>query len=89
MREPENKTIEHSYTYDLSASGGPASITAEELTQLAAEAKAKVKAKRMGWSMLSHLEVLALAWFADLFLEDGQLPDPAPPQPEPTVISQL
>ncbi|MGD9918998.1 MAG: hypothetical protein AB7U46_13350, partial [Paenirhodobacter sp.] len=48
--------------------------TAAELTELAATAKAKVKASARGWSMLSQREIIALAWLADLFLEDGALP---------------
>lgn len=76
-------------TYDLSASGGPKSITAEELTRLAVRAKSKVKATKHGWSMLSQHEALALAWFADLFLRDGALPDPVPATPEPSVISHI
>ncbi len=59
----------------------PSSIT--ERTRLAAQAKARVKACARGWSMLSAIEVLALAWFADLFLEDGALPAPAPANPNP------
>ncbi len=65
----------------------PTSIA--ERTRLAARAKAKVKDSARGWSMLSAIEVLALAWFADLFLEDGALPEPAPAKPEPEVISNV
>ncbi|KMW60762.1 hypothetical protein AIOL_000927 [Candidatus Rhodobacter oscarellae] len=78
-----------SITYDLSASGGPKRITAEELTRLAVRAKSKVKATARGWSMLSQHEVLALAWFADLLLEDGELVTPPPAKPEPAVISNV
>lgn len=78
-----------SITYDLSASGGPESITAEELTRMAVRAKSKVKATARGWSMLSQHEVLALAWFADLLLEDGELVTPPPAKPEPAVISNV
>jgi len=77
------------FTYDLSASGGPERITLDELTRLAVRAKSKVKASARGWSMLSQIEVLALAWFADLFLEDGELAPPPPAKPEPAVISNV
>lgn len=63
--------------------------SAEELTALAAKAKARVRASASGWSLLSKHEILALAWFADLFLEDGALPAPAPAKPAPDVISNL
>ncbi len=78
-----------SITYDLSASGGPERITFEELTRLAVRAKSKVKASKGGWSTVSQAEVLALAWFADLFLEDGAPPAPAPVNPKPEVISNV
>lgn len=74
-------------TYDLSKSGGPKAITVVELTELAVQAKTKVKASARGWSMLSHHEVLALAWFADLHLVDADEKPPAPATPEPQVIS--
>lgn len=63
--------------------------TVAELTELAATAKAKVKASARGWSMLSQREIIALAWLADLFLEDGALPEAAPSSPPPNVISEL
>jgi hypothetical protein len=63
--------------------------TVEELTHLAASAKAKVRASALGWSILSKHEILALAWFADLFLEDGALPAPTAAKPAPPVISTL
>lgn len=56
---------------------------------LAARAKAKVKASARGWSMVSAEEIVALAFVADVFLEDGALPDPPPAKPEPPVISTL
>lgn len=77
------------FAYDLSASGGPEQITIDELTRLAVRAKSKVKASARGWSMLSQIEVLALAWFADLFLEDGELAPSPPAKPEPAVISNV
>lgn len=64
-------------------------FTARDLTRLAVRAKSKVKATARGWSMLSRIEVLALARFADLFLEDGE---PAPPpqvKTESAVISKV
>ncbi len=76
-------------TYDLSASGGPERITIDELARLAVRAKSKVKASARGWSMLSQIEVLALAWFADLFLKDGELAPSPPAKPEPAVISNV
>lgn len=72
------------------ASKGPSiNCTVAELTELAATAKAKVKASARGWSMLSQREIIALAWLADLILEDGALPVPAPASPPPNVISEL
>ena len=62
-------------------------MTVEERTRMAATAKAKVKASARGWSMLSQQEIIALAWFADLFLEDGALAPPPSAKPEPAVIS--
>lgn len=55
----------------------------------AARAKAKVKATARGWSMLSKDEILALAFIADVFLEDGALPTPAPAKSAPAVISNV
>lgn len=63
--------------------------TVAERTRLAAQAKAKVKATARGWSMLSREAIEALAWFADLFLEDAALPMPSPAQPAPAVISNV
>lgn len=56
---------------------------------LAAQAKAKVKASARGWSMVTAEEIVALAFIADVFLEDAALPAPPPPAPAPNVISQL
>ncbi len=81
--------MSNTITYDLSPFGGPERITAPELTCLAARAKARVKASPRGWSLLSQVEIIALAWAVDLFLEDGELPPPPPAQPEPTVISHV
>lgn len=69
--------------------GESISGTVTELTKLAATAKAKVKASARGWSMLSQREIIALAWLADLILEDGALPEPRPASPPPNVISEL
>ncbi len=77
------------FTYDLSPIGGPKQITAEVLTQTAARAKNKVKASARGWSLLSQIEIIALAWAVDLFLEDGELAPPSPAKPEPAVISNV
>ena len=60
-----------------------------QMIALAAQAKAKVKACARGWSMVSADEIVALAFVADVFLEDGALPDPPPAKPEPRVISEL
>lgn len=76
-------------TFDLSASGGPAKIAAIDLARHAMRAKTKVRASARGWSMLSQVEILALAWFADLFLEDENPADPPPEKLKPTVISEL
>lgn len=75
--------------YDLSASGGPECITAEELTRMAVQAKTKVKASARGWSMLSQHEVLALAWVADQFLTDSEQLLPPQAHPAPAVISHV
>jgi hypothetical protein len=56
---------------------------------LAARAKVKVKASARGWSMLSKDEIIALAFIADVFLEDGALPNPAPAKSAPAVISNV
>ncbi|MCT4608632.1 MAG: hypothetical protein N4A70_05445 [Pelagimonas sp.] len=75
--------------YDLSACGGPDRITVSELTAHVVTAKCKVKSSARGWSSLSQVELIALAWFADLFLEDGEAAAPIPAQPEPAVISNV
>lgn len=59
-----------------------------DMAALAARAKTKVKATARGWSLLSREEIEALAFIADLMLEDAGLPA-APAQPQPTVISEL
>lgn len=68
---------------------GGQGFTPDELTAIAARAKAKVKATARGWSMLSQVEILALAWIADQFLEDGALDAPTRAKPQPPVISKL
>jgi hypothetical protein len=75
--------------YDLSACGGPARITVEELTGHVVTAKRKVKSSARGWSKLTQIELIALAWFADLFLEDDEAAAPIPAQPELTAISNV
>lgn len=77
--------------YDLSPLGGPARISAAELTQQAAEAKTKVQSGPLGWERLSPGEIIALAWFADRFLKNAA-PTPTPaftPKPAPAVISDV
>jgi hypothetical protein len=61
----------------------------ETQVRRAARAKAKVKATARGWSMLSKDEILGLAFIANVFLEDGTLPTPAPAKPAPAVISHV
>lgn len=61
----------------------------ETYVRRAARAKAKVKATARGWTMLSKDEIIALAFIADVFLEDGDLPTPPPARPEPAVISNV
>tara|TARA_R110002110_G_scaffold130063_12_gene310395 strand:+ start:4111 stop:4446 length:336 start_codon:yes stop_codon:yes gene_type:complete len=56
---------------------------------VAARAKTKVKASARGWSLVTQEEILALAWIADVFLEDTALPEPTPGRPEPAVISNV
>jgi hypothetical protein len=74
---------------DWSASGGPDRITVADATQLAAKAKTKVKDSRIGWSKVSHLEILALAWMADRWLKDCALDVQQTPKKQPPVISDL
>ena len=75
---------------DLSKFGGPNAISVEELTRLAVRAKTRAKANPpIGWSVLSHLEILALVWVADLVFEDCDLAAPPPAKPEPAVISHV
>lgn len=76
-------------TFDLSALGGPAAIDAAGLTAMAARAKTKVQASRHGWERLTPAEIVALAWFADLWLEDATLPPHPAPKPVPQVISTV
>lgn len=62
------------------------------MTALAAQAKAKVKATARGWSMVTAEEIVALAFIADVFLEDAASPAPQPVRPikgAPEVISTL
>ncbi|MFS4437874.1 hypothetical protein ACMA5I_06650 [Paracoccaceae bacterium GXU_MW_L88] len=61
---------EQERVFDLSASGGPRSVTLGQMMALAAQAKTKVKDHARGWSLLSQTEVIALAFVADLLLED-------------------
>lgn len=62
---------------------------AARMVELAASAKTKVKATARGWSMVTAEEIVALAFIADVFLEDAALPDALPPAQEPDVISRL
>ena len=64
-------------------------MTIPQMVGYAACAKAKVKATARGWTMLSQREIISLAFFADCFLEDGDLAEPAPAKPEPRVISHV
>lgn len=59
------------------------------MVALAARAKSKVKATARDWTVLSKEEIIALAFIADVFLEDGALPNPAPAKPTPAVFSNL
>lgn len=61
----------------------------ETYVRRAARAKTKVKATARGWSLLSREEIIALAFIADVFLEDGILPAPPPAKPAPAVISNI
>ena len=66
---------------------------AARMVELAASAKTKVKATARGWSMVTAEEIVALAFIADVFLEDAA--QPATPslasrsRGEPDVISRL
>jgi hypothetical protein len=59
------------------------------MTALAASAKAKVKATARGWSMVTAEEIIALAFIADVFLEDAALPEAPAGRAAPDVISTL
>ena len=75
---------------NLSKFGGPEAISVEELTHMAVRAKSKVKDKpKTGWSLLSHHEIIAMAWLLDLLFEDVAGNTPPPAKPEPAVISHV
>lgn len=77
--------------YDLTPLGGPSRISAAELTRLAAEAKTEVQTGPRGWERLSPDKIIALAWFADRFLQNAA-PERAPaaaPKSVPVAISNL
>lgn len=77
--------------YNLTPLGGPARISAAELTRLAAEAKTEVQAGPRGWERLSPVKIIALAWFADRFLQNAApVSKPAAtPKPVPVAISDV
>lgn len=77
--------------FALGRSGGPKTASFDELIALAASAKTKVKAGPIGWSRVTQHEIVALAWFADLFLADAKRDAPAPTRarPAPPVISNV
>jgi hypothetical protein len=63
-----------------------------DMTVLAASAKTKVKSSARGWSMVTADEIIALAFIADLFLDDtgdAVIADARAPAAEPPVISHL
>ena len=69
---------------NLSKFGGPEAISVADLTHMAARAKTKVKENpKRGWSLLSHHEVLAMAWLLDLIFKDVTPAAPPPPHPNP------
>ncbi|MEM7295674.1 MAG: hypothetical protein AAF330_03465 [Pseudomonadota bacterium] len=76
---------------DLAPFGLSQAISVGELTEIAVRAKTKVKENpKRAWSLLSHQEIVAMAWLLDLHFED--LPSDAPkpaPIPQPQVISEL
>lgn len=75
---------------DLTKFGGPEAISIEALTHIATRAKTKVKENpKRGWSLLSHHEILAMAWLLDLIFEDMAGSAPPPAKPEPQVISHV
>ncbi len=59
------------------------------LIALAPQAKTKIKATARGWSLVSRAEIEALAFVADLFLVDADLPSAPAAKPAPAVISDL
>ena len=75
--------------FDLSAAGIPRPVPIDELTRLAASAKSKVKANPRGWSLVTQEEIVALAWFADLFLENVDADPFGDAKPAPVVISDI
>jgi hypothetical protein len=75
---------------DLTKFGGPKAISVEELTCLAVRAKTRAKANPpIGWSVLSHQEILAMIFVIDAIFEDCDLAAPPPAKPEPAVISHV
>lgn len=75
---------------DLTKFGGPKAISVEELTHVAVRAKTRGKAHpAIGWSVLSHREVLAMIFVLDAIFEDCDLAAPPPAKSEPQVISHV
>ncbi len=86
----EDETARHlEHMPDAPEAPVAAVVDAGMIDRLAARAKARVKASPRGWSLLSQVEIIALTWAVDLFLEDGEMPPPPPAHPEPTVISHV
>lgn len=74
---------------NLALDGKTSAYSVGDLTEIAATAKSKVKRSARGWSMLSQIEILALAWLADLLLVDADLTNNSQPKAAPAVISNL
>ena len=62
----------------------------EQMVALASRAKTKIKAHNNGWSLVSKEEIIALAFIADIMLEDYIPTDPPVAlKPQPKIISEV
>ncbi len=57
--------------------------------RMSSSARWPLKASARGWSLVSRAEIEALAFIADLILEDADLAEAASGHPAPPVISPL
>ena len=62
----------------------------QKMVALAVRAKVKINTVKRGWSLISQEEIIALAFIADLFLEDYQpVKIQVAQTSSPNVISEL